>query len=174
MKFFKLLFPTFIITLLVADHSFAQYKKGDFLLNLGIGAGTYAETIPLNVSFEYGFGKFISAGVQTDVYTYRHGRDQQLRTVFPTSLRATYHYGKHFLKQKNLDLYAGAAVGVYGNEWWDYRQNRNPRYLYGEHGGLSVGLYAGVKYLFTPKFGLFAELGQNISWLKAGMAFRFY
>tara|TARA_R110002124_G_scaffold155779_3_gene323011 strand:- start:1230 stop:1664 length:435 start_codon:yes stop_codon:yes gene_type:complete len=143
------------------------------LLNVGIGVGTYSNFVPLNASFEYGFGKYISAGLQTDFYTYYVGPEHRTYTALPTSVRASYHYGKHFLKTRQLDLYGGLAVGLYSPDHIDYRPNKHPKYFYGSSGGPTLGLYAGVKYLFTPRFGLYAEAGHNISWLKMGFAFRF-
>ena len=149
----------------------AQYRKGDLLLNVGVGEGIHSNRLVPHVSFEYGFGKYFSAGVQTDIYTYRVWNDNRVYTAMPASLRGSYHYGKHFVKNRSLDLYAGAAVGyqsIREKEYW------NPRPHIGRYGDkVSVGLYAGVKYYVRPKFGFFAEVGHNISWLKAGVAWKF-
>ncbi len=171
MKTLKIIFSS--LFLISAINATAQYKKGDMLLNVGIGVGTYSNFVPFNASFEYGFGKYISAGLQTDFYTYYNGPGERTFTALPTSLRGSYHYGKHFLKNRKLELYAGLAVGFYSDDRVDYRPERHPKYFYDSSNGPNLGLYAGVKYLFTPKFGFYAEAGHNISWLKMGFAFRF-
>jgi hypothetical protein len=160
-----------IAGLLSVPSAQAQYRKGDLLLNVGIGEGIHSHRVVPHVSFEYGFGKFFSAGVQTDIYTYRVWNDNRVYTSLPTSLRGSYHYGKHFLKNRSLDLYAGAAVGYQSIREHDYWHPRPHVGRYDEK--LYVGLYAGAKYYVRPQFGFFAEVGHNISWLKAGVAWKF-
>ena len=159
--------------LICAKTAFAQYKKGDFLLNVGLGTSSYSGQAVPGVSFEYGFGKFISAGLQSDLYTYRYGPERAVYTSLPTALRASYHFGKHFLKIKTLDLYGGASVGTWSPRHYDYRPGR-PKIYVGDNDGLYLGLYAGARYYFQPKFAVFSEIGHKISWLKAGVTFRFY
>lgn len=157
---------------LVMVPAFGQYKKGDLLLNLGIGASSYSGAVVPGASFEYGFGRFISAGVQSDLYTYR--TNNAVYTSLPTSLRASYHFGKHFLKIKTLDLYGGAALGYHSLHVDRYHPGDRPKYYFGDANGLYLGLYAGARYYFTPRFGVFSEVGHKVSWLKAGVSFRFY
>ncbi|WP_025765221.1 hypothetical protein [Dyadobacter tibetensis] len=169
-------YPLIFIAVLLAaarQQAFAQFQKGDKLLNIGLGVGNYENSAPFHASFEYAFGNYFSAGVQTDVYSYRYGPGDAYRTSFPTALRASYHYGKHFVRDKRLDLYGGAALGILSASHYDRWPDRHPKHFVGDGGGPTVGLYAGAKYLFTPGFGLFAEAGHNISWLKLGVAFRF-
>ena len=63
----KLLSSLFVVALLafISEGAMAQsYEKGDKLLNLGVGLGTYgAGGIGLGGSFEYGIHEAISVGV---------------------------------------------------------------------------------------------------------------
>jgi hypothetical protein len=162
----------FFLCLVASIPAMAQYSKGDMLLNLGIGADIDSRAVP-GVAFEYGFGKYISAGVQSDFYTYRSSHDGLLYTSVPTAVRASYHFGKHFLKIRTLDLYGGAALGL-----MTFRDGRYPpvprnKYYFGPDDGPYFGLYAGARYYFQPKFAVFTELGHKVSWLKVGVSFRF-
>jgi hypothetical protein len=161
-------------TAILCQSAQAQYKKGDMLLNVGIGAANNSYRAVPGVSFEYGFGKFFSAGLQTDMYTYRTGRGEYTYTTFPTSLRGSYHFGKHFLKIKTLDLYGGVALGYFALHDDVYYPKKHPKYYLGDHDGLYAGLYAGARYYMQPRFAFFAEAGHKVSWLKAGVTFRFY
>lgn len=144
------------------------------LLNVGIGASSYSSRVIPGVSFEYGFGKFISAGLQTDIYSYYVDRDRGVYTSLPTAVRASYHYGKHFLKIRTLDLYGGLAVGY--QDWGRayYHPGRKPKHFIGGYDGLYVNPFAGVRYYFQPHFAVFSEVGHKVAWFKAGVTFRFF
>lgn len=172
MKPLALQFVIFVMANLCIVPVQAQYKKGDMLLNLGIGAANHSVNAVPGASFEYGFGRYISAGVQSDLFTYRT-RDG-IYTSLPTSIRASYHFGKHFLRIKTLDLYGGAALGYHSLDIEAYHPGKYHRYYFGNDDGLYLGLYAGAKYYFKPRFAVFSEVGHKVSWLKVGIAFRFY
>lgn len=170
----KLLYSSLMsLTILLAGSSaFAQFQKGDKLLNLGIGGGGIGYYsglggIAIGGSFEVGITDYISVGAQADLrtYSYAYGLYDSDRYVsFPIAGRGSYHFGKHFLKMDNLDLYGGAALGfnIDNSTYYD--------------GGVIVfGVHAGARYYFKPSFGVFAELGggANIIPAKAGVTFKF-
>lgn len=153
-----------------SEKAFAQYEKGDKILNLGIGGGGYGfygGGFAVGGSFEYGIHDFISVGAQADFnfYSYRYtGLGSKSYVSVPIAARGSYHYGKHFLKIDQLDLYAGPALGfnIDGNEYY-------------HDSALAIGLFAGARYYFKPALGVFAELsgGTNMIPVKAGVSFKF-
>ena len=153
-----------------SEKAFAQFEKGDKLLNAGIGVGGYGfygSGFAVGASFEYGVHDFVSVGAQADInfYSYGYGFGAKSRyTSVPIAARGSYHYGKHFLKINELDLYAGPAVGfsIDGNEYYS-------------GSSIVIGAFAGARYYFKPAMGAFAELsgGSNVLPLKAGITFKF-
>src|SRR4051812_38172666 len=100
-----------------SDKAFAQFEKGDKILNLGIGGGGYGfygGGFAVGGSFEVGVHDFISVGAQADIRFYNYGYllgPSESYVALPIAARGSYHYGKHFLTIDNLDLYAGPALG---------------------------------------------------------------
>ena len=172
----KILFLLFVATMLsvTSEKAFAQYEKGDKLLNAGINlGGTYGGGgIGAGASFEGGIHDFISVGGQLDFVhwgygggVYSYGWSYNFISI---AARGSYHYGKHFLKMDKLDLYAGPALGYriasssYDGVGYD---------AYGS--GVFFGAFAGARYYFKPNMGVFAEVGYNASPLKVGITFKF-
>lgn len=152
-----------------SEKAFAQFEKGDKLLNAGIGVGGYGfygGGFAVGASFEYGVHDFISVGAQADInfYTYRGFGFRESYTSVPIAARGSYHYGKHFLTINELDLYAGPTLGfnIDGNSYY----TNSP---------IVIGAIAGARYYFKPAMGVFAELsaGTNVLPLKAGVTFKF-
>ncbi len=166
-----------ILMLLVAtvigaasSNSYAQFEKGDKILNLGIGGGGYgfySSGFAVGGSFEYGIHDFISVGAQADLKFYNYGYLFGAKSNYvavPIAARGSYHYGKHFLKMDNLDLYAGPALGfnIDGNEYFT-------------NSAVVIGVFAGARYYFKPALGAFLELagGSNMIPAKVGVSFKF-
>jgi hypothetical protein len=152
--------------------SFAQsYQKGDKLLNLGVGLGTYgAGGIGLGGSFEFGIHDAISVGV---IGGYS-GRSNYLNSggrwsVLTIGARGSYHFNELLkLNDDKIDLYAGLGLG-YRNISWSYSG------LGGSSWGSGITFigHIGGKYYFKPNLGVFAELGSGFGVLQAGVAFKF-
>ncbi|MBC8034038.1 MAG: hypothetical protein H7Y03_07840 [Chitinophagaceae bacterium] len=158
----------FTATTLVSAQDGA-FEKGDKLLNLGVGVGTYygpESAVSLGGSFEVGVADYISVGGQLDIYSNKYFGYRY--TYIPVAGRASYHFGKHFLTVDNLDLYAGAALGFYF-----YGDDDDFDRSIDDDGGVFVGVFAGARYYFKPNFGVFGELGANTAALKLGVAFKF-
>jgi hypothetical protein len=157
---------------ITSQSAFAQFEKGDKLLNVGIGGGGYGYYsgnggIAVGGSFEYGIHDFVSIGAQADFrfYSYNYlGLGSNSYVSVPIAARGSYHYGKHFLKIEQLDLYAGPALG-FNIDGSDYYDGNN----------VVIGVFAGAKYYFKPKMGVFLELagGSNMVPVKAGISFKF-
>jgi len=156
--------------------AFAQYEKGDKLLNVGIGLGSYyGGGVAVGAAFEYGVTDFISVGAQADFYTwgYNWGSGYKYRYTFlPIGARGSYHFGKHFLQIEKLDLYAGASLGYYISS---YKADTPFGGSYNDSYGSKVlfGVFGGGRYYFKPNMAAFAEVGYNVTPLKVGITFKF-
>ncbi|REA56016.1 hypothetical protein DSL64_27430 [Dyadobacter luteus] len=159
-----------------SEKAFAQFEKGDKLLNAGINlGGTYGGGgVGVGASFEGGVHDFISVGGQADLVTWSNGFGgyKWKYTFFTVAARGSYHFGKHFLTIDNLDLYAGPSIGYRianykdPSGWTGFYDNAYDN-------GVFFGAFAGARYYFKPTMGVFAEVGYNASPLKAGITFKF-
>ena len=168
----KTLLMLLVATILsvASEKAFAQYEKGDKILNLGIGGGGYGfygSGFAVGGSFEYGVHEFISVGAQVDFNFYNYGYNfgpSDNYVSLPIAARGSYHYGKHFLTIDKLDLYAGPVLGfsIDGNEYYSGTS-------------IVIGAQAGARYFFKPALGVFLELsgGSNVIPVKAGVALKF-
>jgi hypothetical protein len=157
-----------------SDKAFAQFEKGDKLLNAGINlGGTYGGGgIGVGASYEQGIHDFISVGAQADFVRWNYGGwvgSKINYNFFTIAARGSYHFGKHFLTMDNLDLYAGPSLG-YRIASFSY-DGVGYNGTYGN--GVFFGAFAGARYYFKPTMGVFAEVGYNASPLKAGITFKF-
>ena len=89
-------------------------------------------------------------------------------TYYIVGARMAYHVDFGI---KKLDSYAGAMLG------WDVASvNTSGNAITGSvasAGGLSLGLYVGARYFFTPNWAAFAELGYSVGVLNLGSAYKF-
>ena len=162
--------------LLVGTQSFAQYQKGDKLLNAGIGLSSYyGGGLPIGASFEVGITDEISVGAQIDFYTwgYNFGGYKWRYTFVPVAVRGSYHVNELLnLNNEKLDLYGGLALGYYISS---FKDNSGYSGLYNNAYGNQVlfGVHLGGRYYFKPNLGAFAEVGYGVSALKLGVTFKF-
>lgn len=174
----KILSLLFVATILSvsSQQAFAQYEKGDKLLNLGLNlGGTYGGGgAGVGASFEAGVHDFISVGAQADFVTWNYGYFgyKWRYNFFTVAARGSYHFGKHFITMDKLDLYAGPALGFRAAS---YSSPSGYSGLYDNAYGSGVffGAFAGARYYFKPNMGAFAEVGYNASPLKVGITFKF-
>jgi hypothetical protein len=168
----KILFMILVVAALgtTSQKAFAQYEKGDKILNLGIGGGGYGfygGGFAVGGSFEVGVHEFVSVGAQADIRFYNYGYllgPSDNYVALPIAARGSYHYGKHFLTIDKLDLYAGPALGfnIDGNQYYT-------------SSALVIGVFAGARYYFKPAMGVFVEFagGTNMIPAKAGISLKF-
>ncbi|WP_421829373.1 hypothetical protein [Larkinella sp.] len=173
----KLLSSLLVMSLLlVGTQSFAQYQKGDKLLNAGIGLSSYyGGGLPIGASFEVGITDEISVGAQLDFYTwgYNFGGYKWRYTFVPVAVRGSYHVNELLnLNNDKLDLYGGLALGYYISS---FKDNSGYSGFYDNAYGNQVlfGIHLGGRYYFKPNLGAFAEVGYGVSALKLGVAFKF-
>jgi len=156
--------------------------KGANFINLGLGFPVIPTGIGFNASYEYGIFNTISIGgllefnTGNDTYGYINGNgiynysNRRVNTI-ALAFRGSYHFNKLLrIKQKNVDIYAGGATGVYVRHYsYDgnsgINQNGSADYLY--------GVLAGAKYFISDHFGFFGELSSYNSILKVGIALKF-
>ena len=86
----------------------AQYRKGDNLLNIGIGLNSYYQGgVPLSVIYEAGVSDDISFGGGIDYLSYHYawgGTDNSYTATY-IGLRGSYHFSKLFnVRDKNWDI----------------------------------------------------------------------
>ncbi len=161
---------------ILTTNVFAQYKKGDKLLNLGIGLNSYySGGIPVGASFEYGVTDDISVGGSLDYLSYHYAgyaNNYNFSALYVAG-RGSYHFNRLLnLRIEKLDIYAGLSLGYRSVSW---NNGYNSSGLGNQYGSsLFLGVHAGARYYFTKTFGVFAELGALGSTnAKTGVAFRF-
>ncbi len=141
-------------------------------LNAGIGLASYwGGGLPIGVSAEKTIRENISVGGSVDYarYGYNSGGYRWNYSFIYAGARASYHFGELLnLANDRFDPYAGASLGF---RHASYRDNSGYGYDYRSpyNSGLYLGVHAGARYLFTPKFGGFAEVGYGIAALKVGV-----
>jgi hypothetical protein len=156
-------------------HAFAQFNKGDKLLNLGLGFNSYFNGgLPLHGSFEVGVTDEVSVGASLDYLTYRYrvgGVNYGFNSTYIGG-RASYHFSKLLdLNTPEFDLYGGVAVGIRTFGWrGDAVNGLGDIY----DNGFYYGLFAGARYYFEKKIGVFGEVGVGYSGnARAGVSFKF-
>ncbi len=180
-KLSLLVIAIFSVSLMQAQ---TPFKKGDKVVNVGIGLNTYdvigKTTIPpLSVSFDYGVKdelfdekSSLSVGGYLGYYasktTFHHAVNGEYGSKFSNILlgaRGAVHYD--FVEK--LDTYGGLMLGY----------NVASASNYGDYGNLSVSAggfifsgYLGARYYFTESIAGFLELGYGLSALEVGVAFK--
>lgn len=179
----KIVLAAVIVISLLTTKSVSAQEGSQFndvnginLLNAGIGLGTYGlygtGGLPLTASFEHGFSKNISAGIETGIVQ-RKFADGWKYSYFIFGARGSYHFNEVLnVSNPKLDVYGGAGLLYrhfkvkYSGEWDE---------LYGKSssGDVTLDLHAGARYMFSDNLGGFAELGYGISPLKLGVSLKF-
>lgn len=175
----KKVFITITIFLFVSSLSFGQvYKKGVNNLNAGISigglAGLYgtADFPPISLGLQFGVHEKLSVGgivgYSSSSYDFGHWNGQDwswtYRYIF-VGARGEYHFVD--VDVKDLDLYGGLTLGyniVSVSEPTGYTGPYTAESSY-----LLYGFHAGARYMFSPKLGVFGELGYGIGYITLGL-----
>ncbi|HCM75190.1 MAG TPA: hypothetical protein DIS90_02325 [Cytophagales bacterium] len=162
---------------LLSGSAFAQYAKGDKLLNVGIGVNSYYNGgIPVGASFEVGVTDEISVGGSIDYLSHNYGtffgNDWRFTALY-IGARGSYHFNELLnLKNDKIDLYGGLTLGYRSFTWSDSSYGSGLGNSYGS--GAFLGIYAAGRYYFSEKVGAFLEVGAVGSTnAKLGVAFKF-
>ncbi|MBI1767999.1 MAG: hypothetical protein HYR67_06470 [Bacteroidetes bacterium] len=159
---------------LLSTTGFAQFKKGDNLLNIGFGLNSYySGGIPFSAAYEYGVSNLVSVGGGLDYLSYHYGvpGNNYRFTALYLGFKASYHFNQAFnINDKKWDIYGGGTLGYRSFTWGD-------NYVYSTgyyNSGLFLGIHAGARYYFAPKTGGFLEVGAlGSSNIRLGVTFRF-
>jgi len=172
----KIIYGVLAITLFSFSNSAnAQMEiKGANFINLGLGIGVAPTSIGFNASYEHGFFRDISIGgifdFRTGNHTYYSNYDEKFNEI-GLGFRGSYHFNRLMrIKQKNVDIYAGAVTGLYITS---YNYNDNYSYHNPNATNIMIGVHAGAKIFVSDHFGFFGELSSYNSILKAGIALKF-
>ncbi len=164
------------------------FKKGDKVVNVGIGFGSLGGLVglsmpPISASFDYGVkdelfdaksslsvGGYASYFGYKSSYTYSGGEYGWKYTNIILGGRAAVHYD--FVKK--LDTYGGLMLGYHISSSSSYGTHE-----YGtaeaSYGGLIYKGFLGGRYYFSESIGAFLELGYGgygLSALEVGVAFK--
>ncbi len=160
--------------------SSAQYKKGDVILNPGIGLGYWyggsgysgglTAGFSINAEFscildDIAIGPYLALTRRS--YNYAGFSDYN-QTYIDFGARGTYHFGRLLKVNNQFDPYAGVFLGfvVAG----DNADGNNPNRIYNNR--VQTGVYAGARYYFSDKFGVFGEVGVGMYPITLGVTFK--
>ena len=150
--------------------------SGINLLNAGIGIGSYGLSgtggLPLTASFEHGFSKYISAGLEAGLVQRKYA-DTWKYSYFIIGARGSYHFSEILnVTDPKLDVYGGIGL-LYRHFKIKYTGDWNEYYGKTSDGDVTLDLLAGGRYFFNNNVGAFAEVGYGISPLKLGVSLKF-
>ncbi len=163
---------TLLFAITIFNESQAQkFQQGQMDLNLGVGLaptfGTGDVGLPLSLSLDYGLNDQISLG---GYLGYAGSSDE-----VPFLGKISYNYiivgargAYHFELTEKLDTYAGVLLGY--NIASVKIENEIPGAPEPDAaGGFAYSLFAGARYHFSEKIGVFGEVGYGISILNLGL-----
>jgi hypothetical protein len=162
-------------SLMVAFSSSAQYNKGNFILNAGLGLGYYYAPAGVALQFngEYFFTDKLSIGPYLGVASWSRGYfgDNYKYTFIDFGARGSYHFNEIFgITNDKIDVYGGVFLGFvtasYSGPGGSIDDNS-----YGSTA--RAGIHAGARYFFSPKVGAYGELGYGMAPLSIGLTFKF-
>jgi hypothetical protein len=146
--------------LLKGDYGIVRFKWGH-----SVGAGIVVGYSSTNVKYSY-----VDARWNNGLGTYTYNQTDKYKTI-TLGARGTYHF---FTKEK-FDCYASIGLGFNINT---YKQTTDdPSGVYTTYKGRSFiyeAFTVGVRYYFTKNFGVYSELGWDMSNpIQGGIALKF-
>lgn len=178
-------FLTLAVAALLAFGASAQVQKGEMILgaNIGLGNTVYPAMKalpPIGLEYEHGVyeGLFGIDGFCLGVggtIAYTQAKQDYASYGFRSSCVAVaakgyLHYD--FSDLEELDIYAAISLGwkIASTQWIG---QPDPDYIYPDYGGFLYDVSIGARYWFTDFMAANLEAGYGLSWLKAGINFRF-
>jgi hypothetical protein len=180
-KISSILFYFFLPQILFAQ----SFQEGNILIKGGLGISSpyywkNAEGVipPLNINVDYALKDKIGVGgilgYTASKYTQidNAGKYVSRQTYRLIGGRATYH----FWNKEHYDLYIGGMMGYIQSGWkvtykdQFYAVNEIPKPKYG---GFVVAGFAGLNYSINNDWGVFGEVGYNLSFITGGAYWRF-
>jgi hypothetical protein len=139
------------------------FYKGDKLINIGLGMGSYVTNLSLSGEMgvmdgvadkgTIGLGGIVGFGSSFLNTSWTS------RTSFAAAARGTFHYP--FIEK--LDTYGGLSLG-FRYTIWQYSTN----YL-----RPMGGVFLGGRYYFSDSMSFFGEIGAGIDYLTVGLSYKF-
>ncbi len=154
----------------------AQYEMSKSYLGPRLGIGVNGSSLAFGAGYEYGLTKEISIGGLVDYYQYTYDAFAGYGgkyTYIVIGAQGNYHFGPTLKWDSKLDPFAGIVLGYESISWkWD-----NSAYNgYGwsaAASGIVFGGQAGIRYFLSPNLALYGQVGFGITYLKAGVDFKF-
>ena len=162
----KHLFLSTILLLLAFILNAQGFSKEKANLNFGIGITGWG--IPVYGGLDYKVNKDFTLGGQISSRSF--GEDwngNHQNNITEISGNFNYHFNRIMDIPKNIDIYAGANIGLF---IWSIPQS----YPVSHNRGFGLGVQLGGRYYFTDLFGLNFELdgGNEIFGGKVGVSFK--
>jgi hypothetical protein len=175
MKKNTLLFTVIVVSGLFVSTGNAQYDKGKSYIGPRIGIGVYGNSIALGAGYEYGATKEISAGALLDYYQWCYdpfaGYGGKY-TYIIIGAQGNYHFGKLFKWDSRIDPFAGLILAYENISWrWTGQAWGSP--WSPSASGIALGGQIGIRYFLSPKVALYGQIGFGVTYLKAGVDFKF-
>lgn len=171
-----------------------SFKKGQVDLNLGFGFGRnryyygsiYTRaTPPISTSLDFAATDNISVGAyfaftrtrwNSSGNYWNNGVPYQYNDTYTWyyytfGARAAYHLGE-YIDIKELDIYLGLMLGQNFVKFKYTTDNNSGGRTYTNNvgtRGLYVAFFAGARYMFTEKVGLFGEFGYGLTYGNIGL-----
>ncbi len=167
-----------------AKRKYTSFEEGSRSLGFSVGTGinynyygnvtalpAFAVTWDKGIIGDVGPGTIGLGGIvgfKTAYYEY--GNDYRASwNNYIVALRGTYHIA---VRSGKFDPYVGLMAGV---RFIDYHDNYYSSSIINPYNYSSVyrvtGLFVGAKYNLSPRTGIFAELGYDISLFRVGICF---
>ncbi|MCK5638757.1 MAG: hypothetical protein KAH67_08600 [Flavobacteriaceae bacterium] len=125
----------FLFSLTIVSYSQSYEGKGDHKIN--IGYDLYGNGNGIRASYDYGLGDLFSIGAGG---SYILDDDDNDYSLF---VRTNLHFAHILDLPSKFDIYPGVEVGYLSSN------------------DIKFTGYVGLRYFFTEKIGVFAELGNN-------------
>ncbi len=171
-----------------------KYAEQNFGIGLGVPAITnysYTSLSPaITANYEYGFsdklgigyiggGGLVSFAGSSYDYHYINAAYTSKYRYFLIGPRAAYHFDMRDITGSSFwnkcDLYAGVFMGFRFQTHKYYAFDINNEYV--KYRDTSVHLasdiFAGIRYAFNNRFGIYAETGFGVTYLTVGVSWRF-
>ena len=174
MKKLTLAFVVIAVLCLLVSTGNAQYEKAKSYLGPRIGIGVNGSSIAFGAGYEYGVTDEISIGALVDYYQYSYTAWSDWGgkyTYIIIGAQGNYHFGKTLKWDSKLDPFAGVVL-AYENITWKWNDQSYDVYS-PTASGITFGGQAGIRYFLSPSLALYGQVGFGITYLKAGVDFKF-
>ena len=191
---FTKIFLLVILCVMVSD-TYAQdrkvFEKGDISLNMGMsfgligynyGYGNRSFPVPLTANVEYGINEYIGVGGYAGYLGVSYGStgDRYTFRNYSFGVQGIFH-GTEIMNEvlglnvdeTKVDYYAKLLLGF---ETYKWKYDGNAIYglnTFSDGSSAVFGPALGIRYLFKPNFGIYAEGGRGaFGWLTLGASIK--